>query len=196
MRTAIAAPAQGRKRERAAVTRENVSFHMLRPKAFWYARPRCRGYAFDDRLYSKLAGCWTIRRSRQSDVPRGVQAVAGWRKSFSRPIAIARDRAASHPFLNALGGRSPMRQAEVLLDRNFAIGRVDPRLFGAFVEHLGRGVYGGLYEPGHRPPTSGGFATTCRPRQGRPTIIKYPGGNFVPRIDGRRRRPVDQRQSG
>ena len=42
-----------------------------------------------------------------------------------------------------------MRKAKVLVDRDFAIGDTDPRLFGAFVEHLGRCVYGGIYEPGH-----------------------------------------------
>ena len=35
------------------------------------------------------------------------------------------------------------------LDRDSVIGETDPRLFGAFVEHLGRCVYGGIYEPGH-----------------------------------------------
>ncbi len=38
-----------------------------------------------------------------------------------------------------------MLHAEVLLDRHFAIGETDRRLFGAFVEHLGRCIYGGLY---------------------------------------------------
>ena len=50
-----------------------------------------------------------------------------------------------------------MRQANVLLDRNFTIGRIDPRLFGAFVEHLGRWVYGGIYEPGHPTADERGF---------------------------------------
>ena len=74
-----------------------------------------------------------------------------------------------------------MRQANVLLDRNFTIGGADPRLFGAFVEHLGRGVYGGIYEPGHPTADGGGFAATCSTlvRELGPTIIRYPGGNFV-----------------
>ncbi len=42
-----------------------------------------------------------------------------------------------------------MPQAEVILDRDFQIGAVDRRLFGAFVEHMGRCVYGGIFEPGH-----------------------------------------------
>ena len=42
-----------------------------------------------------------------------------------------------------------MRNVEVRLDRDSVIGATDPRLFGAFIEHLGRCVYGGIYEPGH-----------------------------------------------
>ena len=74
-----------------------------------------------------------------------------------------------------------MRKAKVLIDRDFAIGDTDPRLFGAFVEHLGRCVYGGIYEPGHPTADENGFRAR-RARAGQelgPTIIRYPGGNFV-----------------
>ncbi|MEO8136787.1 MAG: alpha-N-arabinofuranosidase, partial [Betaproteobacteria bacterium] len=50
-----------------------------------------------------------------------------------------------------------MRNSKVLIDRDFAIGETDPRLFGAFVEHLGRCVYGGIFEPGHATADSRGF---------------------------------------
>ena len=80
-----------------------------------------------------------------------------------------------------------MRQAKVLLDRNFTIGRVDRRLFGAFVEHLGRGVYGGIYEPGHPTADEQGFRRDVLDlvEELGPTIIKYPGGNFVSTYDGK-----------
>ena len=42
-----------------------------------------------------------------------------------------------------------MRDVAVVLRPEAQIGTTDPRLFGAFVEHLGRCVYGGIYEPGH-----------------------------------------------
>ena len=42
-----------------------------------------------------------------------------------------------------------MRNASIMFDRDFAIGDTDPRLFGAFVEHLVHCVSGGLYQPGH-----------------------------------------------
>jgi alpha-N-arabinofuranosidase len=89
------------------------------------------------------------------------------------------DSAPFHPS-GTLGARA-MRQAKVLIDRNFTMGRVDPRLFGSFIEHLGRGVYGGVYEPGH--PTAGerGFRRDVLDlvKELGVTIVRYPGGSFV-----------------
>ncbi|MGL4241320.1 MAG: alpha-N-arabinofuranosidase [Beijerinckiaceae bacterium] len=72
-------------------------------------------------------------------------------------------------------------KASVLVDRDFAIGDVDPRLFGAFVEHLGRCVYGGIYEPGHKTADKNGFRRDVLDlvKELGPTIMRYPGGNFV-----------------
>jgi alpha-N-arabinofuranosidase len=74
-----------------------------------------------------------------------------------------------------------MRKANVLMDRDFAIGHTDLRLFGAFVEHLGRCVYGGIYEPGHPTADKKGFRgdVLALVKELGPTIIRYPGGNFV-----------------
>lgn len=74
-----------------------------------------------------------------------------------------------------------MRKVEALVDRDFAIGETDRRLFGAFVEHLGRCVYGGLYEPGHPTADARGFRGDVLQlvRELKPTIMRYPGGNFV-----------------
>ena len=74
-----------------------------------------------------------------------------------------------------------MRKASVMLDRDFAIGQTDPRLFGAFIEHLGRCVYGGIYEPGHPTADEQGFRNDVLAlvKELGPTIMRYPGGNFV-----------------
>ena len=74
-----------------------------------------------------------------------------------------------------------MRQASIMFDRDFAIGDTDPRLFGAFVEHLGRCVYGGIYEPDHPTADEKGFRRDVLDlvKELGPTIIRYPGGNFV-----------------
>ncbi|MBV8168806.1 MAG: alpha-N-arabinofuranosidase, partial [Alphaproteobacteria bacterium] len=78
-----------------------------------------------------------------------------------------------------------MPKADVLLDKNFAIGTTDPRLFGAFVEHLGRCVYGGIYEPGHPTADAQGFRqdVLALVRELGPTVMRYPGGNFVSGYD-------------
>ena len=45
------------------------------------------------------------------------------------------------------------------MDRQFKIAETDPRLFGSFIEHLGRAVYGGIYEPRHPMADEEGFRT-------------------------------------
>ena len=74
-----------------------------------------------------------------------------------------------------------MRPVSVSLQQEAVIGDTDPRLFGAFVEHLGRCVYGGIYEPGHPTADASGFRhdVLALVRELAPTIMRYPGGNFV-----------------
>ena len=74
-----------------------------------------------------------------------------------------------------------MRKATAAVRHDNAIGDTDPRLFGAFVEHLGRCVYGGIYEPGHPTADAQGFRhdVLALVRELAPTIMRYPGGNFV-----------------
>src|SRR5690349_21488258 len=74
-----------------------------------------------------------------------------------------------------------MREVKARLHRDFAIGTTDRRLFGAFVEHLGRCVYGGIFEPGHPGADEHGFRkdVLALVRELAPTIMRYPGGNFV-----------------
>ena len=50
-----------------------------------------------------------------------------------------------------------MQTAKIVIDPDFWIGEVDPRLYGSFIEHLGRAVYGGIYEPGHPTADEMGF---------------------------------------
>ena len=50
-----------------------------------------------------------------------------------------------------------MDNVAVDLHRDRAIGVTDRRLFGAFIEHLGRCVYGGIFEPGHPTADANGF---------------------------------------
>src|SRR3954466_7182551 len=66
-------------------------------------------------------------------------------------------------------------------DADHVIDKLDRRVFGAFVEHLGRCVYGGIYEPGHPTADASGFRQDVLEltRELGPTIIRYPGGNFL-----------------
>ena len=69
-----------------------------------------------------------------------------------------------------------------LVDRDLVISALDRRVFGTFVEHMGRCVYGGIYEPRRiRPRTSNGFRQDVLEltRELGPTIVRYPGGNFL-----------------
>ena len=50
-----------------------------------------------------------------------------------------------------------MKKAKLILDRDYVISRVDKRIYGSFIEHLGRAVYTGIYEPGHPAADEAGF---------------------------------------
>ncbi|MEU8892314.1 alpha-N-arabinofuranosidase [Streptomyces sp. NPDC048442] len=73
------------------------------------------------------------------------------------------------------------RSARFTLDPAFTVGTVNPRLFGSFVEHLGRCVYTGIYEPGHPTADASGLREDVLDlvRELGATTIRYPGGNFV-----------------
>jgi alpha-L-arabinofuranosidase len=71
--------------------------------------------------------------------------------------------------------------AHVILDRDFTIGEIDPRLFGGFAEHLGRHIYEGFYEPDHPTADERGFRTDVLElvRELQMPVMRYPGGNFI-----------------
>ncbi|MEU1126856.1 alpha-N-arabinofuranosidase [Streptomyces sp. NPDC005899] len=73
------------------------------------------------------------------------------------------------------------RTARFTLDPAFTVGEVNPRLFGSFVEHLGRCVHDGIHEPGHPAADEAGLRTDVLElvRELGVTAIRYPGGNFV-----------------
>jgi len=71
--------------------------------------------------------------------------------------------------------------ASFRLDPTFTVGPVNRRTFGSFVEHMGRGVYTGIYEPGHPAADGQGFRQDVLDltRELGVTMVRYPGGNFV-----------------
>ncbi|MDR2903950.1 MAG: alpha-N-arabinofuranosidase, partial [Clostridiales bacterium] len=72
-------------------------------------------------------------------------------------------------------------KAKITVEKNDIIGAVDKKLFGSFVEHLGRSVYYGIYEPGHSEADEFGFRKDVASlvRELDISMIRYPGGNFV-----------------
>ena len=74
-----------------------------------------------------------------------------------------------------------MISTRLVVDRDFVISELDRRLFGTFVEHMGRCVYTGIFEPGHPSADERGFRRDVMEltRELGPTIVRYPGGNFL-----------------
>ena len=74
-----------------------------------------------------------------------------------------------------------MKHAKMILDRDYTIGAIDPRLLGSFIEHLGRAVYGGIYEPDHPTADRYGFRRDVIQlvKDLGISVVRYPGGNFV-----------------
>ncbi|GJM72051.1 hypothetical protein HMSSN036_42670 [Paenibacillus macerans] len=72
-------------------------------------------------------------------------------------------------------------RASMVVDKAFKIAEVDKRIYGSFIEHLGRAVYGGIYEPSHPTADSLGFRSDVKRliQELNVPIIRYPGGNFV-----------------
>jgi alpha-N-arabinofuranosidase len=74
-----------------------------------------------------------------------------------------------------------MLTASLTLHPENRISAVDPRLYGSFIEHLGRAVYGGIYEPGHPTADEKGLRGDVIDlvRELGVPVVRYPGGNFV-----------------
>jgi alpha-N-arabinofuranosidase len=71
--------------------------------------------------------------------------------------------------------------ASLVIDPAFGIAPVNRRTFGTFVEHMGRCVYTGIYEPGHATADEDGFRKDVLEltRELGISLVRYPGGNFV-----------------
>ena len=62
-------------------------------------------------------------------------------------------------------------------DKEKQISAIDKRLYSSFIEHLGRAVYHGIYEPGHETADDMGFRRSGRRLGADPTMVfRSPGG--------------------
>jgi alpha-N-arabinofuranosidase len=76
---------------------------------------------------------------------------------------------------------SEAQNARIKIDIERTIGEVDKHIYGNFVEHLGRCVYGGIYDTVSSLSDKNGFRkdVMVAVKELHPTIVRYPGGNFV-----------------
>ena len=72
-------------------------------------------------------------------------------------------------------------KATVTAHSDFTISQVDDRVYSAFLEHLGRAIYTGIYEPGHPTADKDGMRgdVVDLVRDLNIPYVRYPGGNFV-----------------
>ena len=79
----------------------------------------------------------------------------------------------------AIAAEAP--QARIKIDTERVIGEVNPHLFGNFAEHLGRCIYGGIYEEGSPLSDADGYRKDVMEatRELGVTLLRWPGGNFV-----------------
>lgn len=74
-----------------------------------------------------------------------------------------------------------MKKSRLHIDRYFTAGEVDKRIYGSFIEHLGRAVYEGIYQPGSPFADEQGMRkdVIALIQQLNVPVVRYPGGNFV-----------------
>jgi alpha-N-arabinofuranosidase len=72
-------------------------------------------------------------------------------------------------------------KVSVVAHPQFVVADIDPRLYGSFIEHLGRAVYTGIYEPDHGTADQSGMRQDVIDlvKELDVPIVRYPGGNFV-----------------
>ena len=77
--------------------------------------------------------------------------------------------------------KTRMKKAILATDKYFRLAEVNPRIYGSFAEHMGRCIYGGIYEPGNPLSDKDGYrqdvAKTIKDMG--VSLVRYPGGNFV-----------------
>jgi alpha-N-arabinofuranosidase len=104
------------------------------------------------------------------------------RRRFLKKATQAGMAVATSSALDRFGlAQSTPKATRVIIDSNRQIAPIDRHLFGSFLEHLGRAIYGGIYEPNSKFADANGFRTDVikEVRDLGVPIVRYPGGNFV-----------------
>src|SRR5207244_4008616 len=115
--------------------------------------------------------------------PRSARADPGRRRpagsAAARRVAGACPGSDQRADVEQAGRSAPL--AEIRVDPARQIGTVDRRIFGGFVEHLGRCIYGGIFDEGSPLADEHGFRRDVLAAAGalRMPLLRWPGGNFV-----------------
>jgi alpha-N-arabinofuranosidase len=74
-----------------------------------------------------------------------------------------------------------MKKAKCIIDKDYKIAAISDNLYSSFIEHVGRAVYTGIYEPGHPQADEQGFRkdVLSMVRELGISLVRYPGGNFL-----------------
>lgn len=72
-------------------------------------------------------------------------------------------------------------KARVLINKGNVLSEIDDRLYGSFIEHMGRAVYGGIFDPSHAMSDNYGFRDDVKAlvKELKVPLVRYPGGNFL-----------------
>ena len=103
-----------------------------------------------------------------------------------KALAATAPALASGAWLSSLGyAQSTGSPEKVFVNSARIRAAMDRRLMGAFLEHLGRAIYGGVYEPESPLADSNGFRDDVvrEMQELRCPIMRYPGGNFISGYD-------------
>jgi len=86
---------------------------------------------------------------------------------------------------DAISIKNSDSKARIFIDRFFEISEIDERIFGSFAEHMGRCIYGGIYDPESSFADESGFRQDVIDLVDELgiTIVRYPGGNFLSGYD-------------
>lgn len=104
------------------------------------------------------------------------------RRTFLKQLATTSAALASTSWLTSIGYTQAARgPARAVINRNRIRSDLDRHILGSFIEHLGRCVYEGVYEPGSKLADANGFRkdVIAEVKELGVPVIRYPGGNFI-----------------
>jgi alpha-N-arabinofuranosidase len=103
------------------------------------------------------------------------------RRQFVKKAGQAGAAAGIASAASRLGWAQSQASTRIVIDSTRSISAIDPHIYGSFLEHLGRAIYEGIYDPQSKFADANGFRTDVmnEVKQLGVPIIRYPGGNFV-----------------